>query len=557
MKIGIRYLGAISGFAAAMWAGCSSQGSAPSPERLAGEYAATTAGSLSIVTFVDTTHYWTRPSGPCPGAQATCEESGTYAFSASFDAIAFTSTKTGKTTSLPFAAVTTATLSAEAARLRPLGGGLTGGDGGADGGVDGGTDGGVDGGGDAGVDAGVANEASTSNDAGEAGATDSGGGSLTSADGGGLVGGTPVTLVSQTSVPLVTGFTMGGQTFAAATCGTCPTGFTCGAANGTSVCFSPTGVPKFSNVVVIMMENTTLPTLKAAGNTPYLDGLGQTWATSSNYHGVTHPSLRNYLALTSGDPQGIGSDQIANKLFCDCHPTGSSCGALNCVVAGIPLGNCGCPISARNVADDLEAKGLTWRDYGEGMGSACNVTDSSSLSYAARHNPFLYYDDIQMSSRCAANVVDYSNFATDLASNPMNFSFIAPNLIHDMHNPFPASSRNYANGDQWLSSQVPAILASAPWQPGGAGLLVIVWDEDDLSGGLTQSTDNPIPMFFISPLAKSGGYVSSTQNGHYNLLATIEDAFGLPRLLNAASAQPMSDFFVNSGPPGGSPASSK
>jgi len=336
-------------------------------------------------------------------------------------------------------------------------------------------------------------------------------------------------------------------------CGTCPTGFTCGTANGTSVCFSPTGVPKFTNIVVVMMENTTLATLQTADNTPYLTGLGQAWASSSNYHGATHPSLRNYIALTSGDPQGIGDDDVLHKLFCDCHPTGPACSAFNCVVLGIPLGNCGCPINARNVADDIEAAGLTWRDYGEGMGTPCNLTDNSATNYAARHNPFLYYDDIQTTSRCTSNVVDYSSFASDLQAGLPTFSLVAPNLVHDMHNPFPASSQNYVNGDQWLATQIPSILGAAPWQPGGAGLLVIVWDEDDLSGGLTQSTDDPIPMFLISPLAQAGGYVSATQYNHYSLLATIEDSLGLPRLLNAQAAKPMTDFFVNGGAPAGAP----
>ena len=38
-----------------------------------------------------------------------------------------------------------------------------------------------------------------------------------------------------------------------------------------------------------------------------------------------------------------------------------------------------------------------------------NLTDSGND--AARHNPFLYYDDIQTTSRCTANVVDFGSFA--------------------------------------------------------------------------------------------------------------------------------------------------
>ena len=499
----LRWLTIPTVFAALTAAQCSSSPQ-PTSARLRGEYHSTSAGELSTLTFIDATHYWLIPSGSCPTGKR-CVESGTYAENAGENSIVFTESPSGKATSLPFKV--TSTSPTQSTPLHLVGGVTLGGGG------------------------------------GEGGASSSGEGGTSSGGEGGVVlsSGGPVTLG-------ISGFSLGGQTMAPTGCGTCPTGFTCGTANGTSVCFSSTGVPKFSNIVIIMMENTTLATLQGAGNTPYLTSLGSTWASSSDYHGVTHPSLRNYISLTSGSPQGIGSDNLLNKTFCDCHPTGSSCNAFNCVIAGIPLGNCGCPVNASNVADQLETAGLTWRDYGEGMGTPCNLTDNSSASYAARHNPFLYYTDIQTSSRCTSNVVDYSSFASDLSA-PKNFSFIAPNLIHDMHNPFPASSQNYANGDQWLSSQIPTILGEGPWEPGGTGLLVIVWDEDDLSGGLTQSTDNPIPMFLISPLAKSGGYVSSTMYNHYSLLATIEDSFGMPRLANAASAQPMTDFFVNSGPP--------
>jgi hypothetical protein len=175
------------------------------------------------------------------------------------------------------------------------------------------------------------------------------------------------------------------------------------------------------------------------------------------------------------------------------------------------------------------------------MGTACNLT--SSGSYATRHVPFLYFDDVQTNTaRCTSHVVDYSALASDLASAAPTFSFIAPNLTDDMHDPFPAGAQNLANGDAWLAAQVPAILASSAYTNGG--VLFIVWDEDDLSGGLT-GTDDPVPMYVLSPRARSNGYASSSHADHYSLLATIEDGLGLPRIGNAATAQPLTDFFAN------------
>src|SRR5256885_1084937 len=90
-------------------------------------------------------------------------------------------------------------------------------------------------------------------------------------------------------------------------CGTCPSGSTCGSSNGLSVCKTANNVPLFSHVFVIVMENTSLSSLQSNTSTPYLHDLLMNGAYAADYHGVTHPSLPNYLALTSGSP-GVQSD---------------------------------------------------------------------------------------------------------------------------------------------------------------------------------------------------------------------------------------------------------
>ena len=324
-------------------------------------------------------------------------------------------------------------------------------------------------------------------------------------------------------------------------CGPCPTGYACGTANGLPVCRSPNGVPLFSHVFVIMMENTTLATLQAAekaGGAPNLSMMTKTYATASDYHGVAHPSLPNYIALTSGDTQGIACDG-------DADPTESACSSSSILCDGQLLFGCSCSNGAMNIADQIEAAGKSWMAFGEDMGSPCNITDSGN--YAQRHLPFLYYQDIQGDApRCKAHVVDYGSFLPDSAPE---FTFIAPNLVDDMHNPDPALSPetvNIPNGDKWIGPTVASIMASKSYQQGG--LLVVLWDEDDGSGGLLGNTDDPIGIFVMSPYAKSGGYVSKATANHYSLLATIEDGLDLPYLGNAATpgtgvAATMADFF--------------
>lgn len=326
----------------------------------------------------------------------------------------------------------------------------------------------------------------------------------------------------------------------AAKCGAaCPVGYTCGTANGLPVCRAPSGIPLFSHVFVIMEENTSLSTLVAAigaNAAPNFASLQKKYASGLEYHGVAHPSLPNYVALTSGGTQGIA---------CDCAAASGlgSCNAGNCNL--LASDECTCSQSVSNLADQIETAKKTWMAYGEAMDTPCNLVFTSDAgTYSARHVPFLYYDDIQTNAtRCTSHVVDYSFFEPASAAD---FNFIAPNLTDDMHNPFPATQGNITNGDTWIGPQVEKITASSAYTDGG--LLVIVWDEDDDSGLL--SANAPIPIFVLSPYAKSGGYMSAATMDHYSLLATIEDGLDLPRLGSAgipraSTADTLADYFAD------------
>ena len=63
------------------------------------------------------------------------------------------------------------------------------------------------------------------------------------------------------------------------------------------------------HIFFIMMENHA--TSQIIGNTadaPFINQLAHRYSVATNYHGVTHPSLPNYLAAISGDFQGIFDD---------------------------------------------------------------------------------------------------------------------------------------------------------------------------------------------------------------------------------------------------------
>jgi hypothetical protein len=338
--------------------------------------------------------------------------------------------------------------------------------------------------------------------------------------------------------------TVGSRYDLAGACGSCPTGYSCGTSSGIPVCRNNmTQIPLFSRVFLILMENTSYSRLEGASSTvvPNLKMLESTWATGSDYHGghradgsAVHPSLPNYLVWSSGNDYMVQ---------CDCSPNAADGTCSSGLFSNCSLlsSSCGCPQTASNIGDQLQTAGMSWKAYGEEMGSACNT--SAVAGYVPRHMPFVYYTSIQSNSTvCNAHVVDYGNFTTDLGMFATQFTYIAPNLTHDMHDPvFPAGDTNLTNGDTWLGTTgLPPILALDDFKPGGKGLLIIVWDEDDGSG--IPTTDAAIPIYVVSPLAKKK-FVSTVTADHKNLLATLEDGLGLPRLSAVMSSAPLVDYF--------------
>ena len=251
---------------------------------------------------------------------------------------------------------------------------------------------------------------------------------------------------------------------------------------------SPSALPVAKHVFVIVMENRDYSQALGGG---YTAQLANRYAVAADYHGVSHPSLPNYLAMTSGSTWGVADDGW--------HP-----------------------LPATGLVAQLSAAHLTWRAYMEGMtrGGCFN----SPYPYALKHDPFAYYG-----SACPAQVVPFTSFASDMKNgNVPDFVWITPGLCHDGHD----CSTSVADG--WLSQVVPEIQATDAWKQGG--LLVITWDEG-------EDAANHILTILIQP----GGAAHKTSNrfyNHYSLLATIEDRFGLARLGQARSATPMSDLLV-------------
>jgi phosphatidylinositol-3-phosphatase len=253
-----------------------------------------------------------------------------------------------------------------------------------------------------------------------------------------------------------------------------------------------------------MMENHGYSQVWNTSSTPYITSLGNQYVRATNYHASIHPSLPNYLQLYAGSNYGITTD---------CSPSDS------------------CHVNAPSLADNLEAKGLSWKAYMEGMPSPCHL--SVSDNYAPKHNPFVYFDDIRNNPlRCGLHDVPYTVLPTDLtlAITTPNYVFISPDLCNDMHD------CPIATGDAWLKANVPPILNS-PACTSDKCLIILTWDEDDHADG------NQVLTIFAGSAAKTGGATSDAAYSHYSTLRTIEDIFGLPtQTSNDAQATPMTDM---------------
>ncbi|MEA2255455.1 MAG: phosphatidylinositol-3-phosphatase [Solirubrobacteraceae bacterium] len=250
-----------------------------------------------------------------------------------------------------------------------------------------------------------------------------------------------------------------------------------------------------SHVAVIVMENKAFSAVIGSSSWPYVNSLAGRYGLATSSYAIRHPSLPNYLALTSGATHGITSDCTA------------------------------CSVSAPNIVDQLATAHLSWKAYMEDLPAACSRV-SSAGGYAKKHDPFLYYDDVAHAPDRCRRVVPFGSLTSDLRRGTLpTFAFISPNQCHDTHD------CGAATGDRFLAGLVPRLLRRL----GPHGFLVLTWDEGTTSTGCcTDSHGGRIATIVAGPDVSPHGR-SAQPVDHYGVLRTIEDALGLPPLGGAAS----------------------
>ena len=261
----------------------------------------------------------------------------------------------------------------------------------------------------------------------------------------------------------------------------------------------PTAVPKSktSHVVTVVMENREYHDVSGSGQAPYINRLARRYGLATASYGAGHPSLPNYLALTSGSTHGIDSDCTA------CH------------------------VSGKSIVDQLARAGLTWKAYMEDMPHPC-FRGAAAGAYVKTHDPFMYYHAVAGNPSRCRRVVPLSRLGQDLRRGRLpTYSFISPNLCDDMH------SCSVATGDRFLARLTPALLKAV----GPKGYVVVTWDEGTSDHGCCGgSRGGHIATIVAGPLVRSRAREHRPVD-HYGVLRTIEDTLGLSHLAGARKAE--------------------
>lgn len=332
---------------------------------------------------------------------------------------------------------------------------------------------------------------------------------------------------------------------------------------------------RIGNVFVIAMENqnSTVSGVNASGlnpiygNTaaPYINSLitpgdanAQYTAYSSAYHNVIvnsttdlHPSEPNYIYQISGQIPSPLSDAVPSTANHNLYPTGTA-----------------------NLGTSLTNAGLTWRSYQEGIdstgGNASNAVvtntiapqsswtvptanfsgtnlnytnpynDSHQYNYAAKHNPFVFFQD----DYNPLNYAPLQNLSTDLNNNTVaNFNWITPDQYNDMHSTltggftyngvhYSGNQANIAQGDNFLSQIVPMIEASQAFQDNG---LIVIWTDED-EGDTPSTNGNYSNMeILIGHDTLGNAFTNFVPMNHATDLQTYLELYGLDQ-----SAYPLS-----------------
>lgn len=258
-------------------------------------------------------------------------------------------------------------------------------------------------------------------------------------------------------------------------------------------------LPRLKRIYLIVFENRPYGDVIGNAHAPTFNALASQGALATDYHSISKPSQPNYVALVAGGTLGVSDDKVYD-------------------------------LSAANLADQLESKGLNWSVSAENLPDPCfkgetasDATDGTG-TYVRKHEPFISFTQISgNTARCSRHIHNLRAFDPAEA----DFQLIVPNLCHDAHD------CAIEVADQWLAGFAPRILQSPAFRDGG--VLFITFDEG------SRFSDR-IPLIALGAGVRPGSQSADNRN-HYAWLRTVQDAWGLACLANSCTAGNLSGLF--------------
>jgi acid phosphatase len=279
-------------------------------------------------------------------------------------------------------------------------------------------------------------------------------------------------------------------------------------------------------VFVVVEENHPYEDVVGNPAMPFFNALTAQYALATNYYANAHPSEPNYFMLTTG--QLITNNDIVPER-----------------------------VTEDNIVRQLIAAGKTWRLYAQSL-PAPGYVGGDSYPYVQHHNPFAVFSDVNDGGVQQSNIVPPEQLTADLETGLVpNYAFIIPDNLHNGHecNPNAApegcdDNARLAAADLWLQTTLTPLLQSPLFQPGGDGLLIIVFDE-------AFPSDRRFGGGHVAAVIAGPNVAAQTNSAifhqHQDVLRLCVQALGLqgfPGL--SATAADMTEFFqlpAGGGPP--------
>ncbi|KAG0703089.1 phosphoesterase family-domain-containing protein [Suillus ampliporus] len=251
----------------------------------------------------------------------------------------------------------------------------------------------------------------------------------------------------------------------------------------------------FDRFIQIWLENTDFASAASQGVFQTLAAQG---ITLTGYHGVTHPSEPNYLAVAGGDFWGLASDSMENI-----------------------------PANMSTIVDLLDQKNISWSSYQENMPTdgyqLYNYTNQADgyTYYVRKHNPLIIYDSVATIPSRTARIRNFNDFAVDVGNNSLSqWIFVTPNLRNDGHD------TDVAYAASWLTYWLLPLLSDPNFNTART-LILLTFDENE-----TYTIENQVYSVLLGGVIPQNlkNTTDTTFYTHYSTLSTVENNWDLGNL---------------------------